>query len=284
MMLLALGACVENGLAERKLDSLAVVLGDFDDVGTPLSRLGIGVSEYDGFVVQATYEPEESRTVRGDIGQSFEQLLTRADDVGRKEIQLYQAVFINSGARGLNAWRYDDLFTPDDEVLQNPDTLDTLCAFVDSGDTLVLSDWAYDVVEQCWPDAVKFVGDDDNDIDAAQTGQASSAVLATVTNKELADLLGVTQFSLAYDFTNWAVIEDVGAGTEVLLRGDVSYQPSSGELYTTLVDVPLLVRFEHNKGQVVFSTFHWAAQPAGLTDSLLLGSVDGLSAVSKEGG
>ncbi len=285
-MVLALLACVENGLAERKLDSLAVVLGDFDDVGTALSRMGVGVTEYDGFVVQATYEAEEGRTRRGEVGLSLEQLLTRDDTSGRAEIQLYQAVFINSGSRGLNAWRYDNLFEPDDSVLTDADALESLCGFVNGGETLVLSDWAYDAVEACWPDAVNFFGDEggeSGDTDAAQTGEASSLVSADVVSPELVERVGSDTVSLAYDFSNWAVITSVGPETEVLLSGAVRYQPSSGESFQTLVDVPLLVRFTHNKGQVVYSTFHWAAQPPGLTDALLLGAVEGLADASKGG-
>ena len=105
--------------------------------------------------------------------------------------------------------------------------------------------------------------------------------------KSLVTSLGASEVSVTYNYTNWAVIESVGKDTDVLLTGDVTYQASSGELYTDLSDVPLLVKFAAGRGIVVFSTFHWGVQSSGLTDGLLLGAVDGLAdaqVVQSEGG
>ena len=274
MLLLAFG-CIDNGVEAKKLNDLAVVVGDFDEVQTALTRLRVPTIEFDGLIVQATYEPDDDRTVRGEGGVSVETLFTEPTAQGGITIDLYQGVFVNSGTRGLNAWQYNDLFTADDAILQDPVAVENVCNFANKGGLLVVSDWAYDLVEACWPDAIEFIGDD-SQTDGAQTGQAAT-VTATVEDATLAEALAVSEVSLAYNYTNWAVIDDVGSDTEVLLSGDVSYQASSGELYTDLPDAPLLVRFPAGQGRVVFSSFHWGVQSAGLTDALLLGSVEGLS-------
>ena len=90
--------------------------------------------------------------------------------------------------------------------------------------------------------------------------------------------------SLNYNYSAWAAIESVGKDTEVLLSGDIFYQPSAAELPELLPGVPLLVRFAAGKGSVVFSTYHWAAQNQGVAQNLLLGAVPGLTAKPAEKG
>lgn len=269
--LVVLTGCNENNLSEVRLDAIAVVLGDFDDMRTTLVSMDIASEPFDGFIVQATYEPEESRTRRGDLQASVEALL--ADTSGELDLDRFNAVFVNSGTRGLGAWQYNDMIEPDDGLLVDP-ALQVTCDFADGGGTLVVSDWAYDLVQYCWPDAIQFYGD--GTPDAAQVGIADTDLLATVRDeglkKELGEVLTISQ-----NYTAWAVIEGVGADTEVLLSADVEYQPSSTELPEPLAGAPLLVRFPAGRsGQVVFSTFHWNAQNPSVARGLLLGTVEGI--------
>lgn len=284
ILLPLLMACNEQGINEQRIDSLAVVLGDFDYVSQTLLALGIGTTEYDGFIVQATYEPEEDRSVRGNSGYTVEGLLSNTDTLGRIEINLYQATFFNSGTRGLNAFQYNNPVEPDDALLVDTGLIDQVCTYVENGNTLVVSDWDYELVEHCWPDAIEFVGDD-AEVDAAQTGQAGMDILATVggDDKFKAAVGKDSIVSLNYNYSAWAVIESVGKDTEVLLSGDVFYQSSAAELPEMLAGVPLLVRFTAGKGSVVFSTFHWAALNQGVAQNLLLGAVPGLTPKSDKG-
>lgn len=275
MILLALLACNDQGVTALKFDAIAVVQGDFDNVGEPLVALEINTQPYNGFIVQATYLPEDDRIYRDDPGPSVEGLLSGVMDDGRLELNLYNAVFINSGTRGLGAAMYNNLLEPDDSLLADPETLDNVCAFVESGGSLVVSDWAYDLVEHCWPDAIEFFGDDLVP-DAAQVGVADGDILADVAGDTLREALGDQAVSIAYDYTAWSVIESVGADTEVLLRGTVEYQPSSDQLPATLPDVPLMVRWKPGRGQVVYTTFHWSAQTPSVAETLLLTTVEGL--------
>jgi hypothetical protein len=277
-----LAACNEQGINEQRIDTLAVVLGDFDYLSGTLVSLGIATTDYDGFIVQATYEPEEGRDKRGESGYTVEGLLSNTDTMGRIELDLYQAAFFNSGTRGLNAWIYNDPLTADDSLLKDETKMQVVCDYVQNGNTLVVSDWDYDLVEYCWPDAVEFVGDDAV-VDAAQVGEAGTDVLATVEGDDaFKKAVGADVVSLNYNYSAWAVIESVGKDTEVLLSGDVSYQPSAAELPEMITGVPLLVRFKAGNGSVVFSTFHWTAQNQGVAQGLLLGAVPGLTPKSAD--
>lgn len=272
---LLLAGCSDQGVSAVKFDAIAVVQGDFDDVGEPLVALEINTQPYNGFIVQATYMPEDDRLYRDDPGPTLEGLLTNVMDNGRLELNLYNAVFVNSGTRGLGGAVYNNQLESDDALLADAEAVENVCAFVEAGGSLIVSDWAYDLVERCWPDNIEFFGDDLTP-DAAQAGIPDGAVLAEVRSESLVDALGSEVVSIAYDYTAWSVIESVNADTEVLLRGPIEYQPASDQLPVPLADAPLLVRFKPGRGQVVYSTFHWAAQTSSVAQSLLLATVEGL--------
>lgn len=274
MTLLALLACSDQSVSAIKFDAIAVVHGDFDNVTEPLTALEINTQPFNGFIVQATYEPEDERTTRLDTNYaSFEGLLTATVE-NRLQINLFNAVFVNSGARGLGSVVYNDRLEPDDAILLDPAAIENVCSFVESGGTLVVSDWGYDLVEACWPDNIEFFGDDTVP-DAAQVGMPDGGVLADVKLDKLVEEVG-DGVNIAYDYTAWSVIESVGGDTEVLLTGTVEYQPSADQLPVSLPDAPLMVRFGVGTGQVVYTTFHWSAQTPDLTRALLLRGIEGL--------
>ncbi len=275
MALLALLGCSEQGLSEVRLDAIAVVLGDFDDMRTPLTALDIATTPYDGFIVQAVYEPEDGRSQRGEMAADIDTLLTAVDEKGNYAIQLYNAVFVASGARGFGAGQYNNALLEDNMILADEIKLQRLCDFADGGGSLVVSDWAYEIVERCWPDAVRFFGDDTGLPDAAQTGAAEQDVYATVTDEKLVEALGAA-VSIDYEYSAATIIESVGGETEVLLRGTLEHQPSADKPFETLDDVPLLVRFTANRGHVVYGNFHWGRQTPSVAQRLLLESVEGL--------
>ena len=268
--------CNESNITKITYDALAVVQGDFDDVTSPLTALDIATSAYDGFIVQATYEPEDDRTQRGEMALTVEALLTARDQNGRLDLDRYNAVFVASGTRGFGAGQYNNSLLPDDMLLNDPN-LAEMCGFPEGGGTLVVSDWAYELVEACWPNAIEFFGDGDTVTpDAAQKGLADDTLDAYVKDEELAATLGAT-LSLRYDYTAWTVMEAVGAETEVLVTGDGAFQPASDEEILDVTDVPLLVRFRAGRGWVVYSNFHWSAQSPVVAQNLMLAAVEGLA-------
>jgi hypothetical protein len=276
MILAWLAACSDQGVHAIDYDAIAVVLGDFDDMRTPLTGLKVGTRPFDGFIVQAVYDTSDERPVRGEAGESVEQLFGAEDENGNPVVSTFSAIFVNSGTRGLGRLQYNDAFTEDDAILADGDMLDNACNFAEGGGVLVVTDWAYDLVESCWPDAIDFVHDDTLEPDAAQTGVAESAILADVVDAPLAERLGSAVLAVDYDYSAWSVIEGVADDTEVLIEGAVQYQPSAEEAIQTLPAAPMLVRFHPGYGLVVFSTFHLASQGTQVAQMLLLGAVEGL--------
>jgi hypothetical protein len=242
--------------------SIATTAGDFDNVGAPFDRMVIDHDEYEGLISTATwstdYNPDnEALKVEGLLG-SDNQLVN------------FGTAFIASGTRGLGLREYNGL-DPDDQFLIDPDSAGRVKAFVTRKGHLVATDWAYDLVEQTWPDAIEFFGDD-TVYDDAQVGEIQT-VSAEITNDGLAEALGMDHLAVNYDFSNWSVIESVDENkVTVLLRGDVTYRVRDGEGTETLTGVPLLVSFQpegQDKGNVMFSTFHLDAQTPAVIDTLL---------------
>ena len=45
----------------------------------------------------------------------------------------------------------------DSMVVSDPTAVENIQSFVENGNTLIVSDWAGDIVEAAWPDAIEFV-------------------------------------------------------------------------------------------------------------------------------
>ncbi len=275
MMIWLLASCLDQKFAEISLDAIAVVNGDFDNVAQPMLALGIGNASFNGYIDHATWDAGDAPAQSDDEGSTVESLLTAADGQGKKEINKYNAVFVNSGTRGLNAVVYNYTLEADDQILADDYAMKNVCSFVDHGGTLVVSDWAYDLVEACFPDRLEWVGDDAA-VDSAQLGRAGE-VLADVKDKTLQEALG-TSISLQYNYTAWAVMESVGKDVDVLVSGTVEYQPSDTEDYATVEKSPLMVRWAEGHGQVVVTTFHWIVQNGAIAQNLLLHGIAGMEA------
>jgi hypothetical protein len=275
MVFSLLFGCTENNLTEVSLDAIGVVQGDFDDLQAQLIRNEIGSIEFNGYIDQATWWVGDDRPTRDDPGRTVEELLTGSDaEAGVWEIEKYNAVFVNSGTRGLNAFRYNYTMEADDSLLLDPVAVPNVCDWVHAGGSLVVSDWAYDLVETCWPDEIDFFGEDAQ-VDAAQVGAAGD-VLADVPDEKLREAIGGSVANITFNYSAFAVMQSVSSGVEVLLSGEVQYQPEGATLYEDLPDSPLAVRFEDGRGQVLFTSFHSIAQTPALADAVLFRGVDGL--------
>ena len=262
---LAPGCTPDQEFHEIPIDAIAVTAGDYDRMEALLLRQLVAYQLYEGYIVGATYDPE----LDGEgIALKVEGLLPERD-----ELDAFGAVFVNSGTRGLGEYVYNGV-EPDDGLVSDPAVIEAVSGWVDGGGVLVVSDWAYDLVEACWPEKLTFAGDEAV-LDDAQRG-ARGAVQAFVENEELVGALGENVVSVTYDFSHWAVIRSVAEGVDVYLRGDVAYRASEGEGDVPLEDVPLLVGFEQGGGHVYFSTFHWNAQTSAAADAILFSIVAGL--------
>jgi hypothetical protein len=267
-----LASCTnENNINSRPIHEIALVAGDFDHMGQTLDRLLLGYATYEGYICCAAYDPDINPDSNG---LKQETLFTGTiNDGAGQELFLYDAVFLNSGARGWGEWEYNGL-EPDDGLLTDPVAMENIREFVDRGGRMVLSDWTYDLIVALWPDKIDFFGDEAA-LDTAQVGILSQ-INASVPDAGLAEALGDDAISLAYNYSNWAVIESVSDDVVVHVSGDVTYRISASDGYGELTDVPLLVSFTQGGGQVVFSTFHWMAQNPDLGERIMLEVVDGL--------
>lgn len=262
-LLLSLGCPTENEFLAKPFESIAVVSGDFDNMEQSLDRLEVAYQLYDGFICCAAYDPDIDPEV---IALESETLFTGKLDSGGTELGVHDALFVNSGARGFGRIRYNGL-EADDSLVSDEEVLLAVLDFVSRGRTLVVSDWSYDLVERSWPDKIEFYGDDEV-LDDAQAGNPGR-ITGRITEDLLKVNMGGDTVSLDYNFSNWSVIESVGEGVTVYVRGDIEYRISETEGYGTLEQVPLLVGFTHGSGQVLLSTFHWNSQSAGVTDTML---------------
>ena len=273
--LLSLFACSENEIIKRQFDEIAVVDGDFDHLGEVLTRMDIAHDSYDGFISQAVYNPEEDGSLNG---YKIENLLIDRDEAERTIMFDYDAIFLNSGVRGMGSFVYngvenDDMFLIDERVLEN------IRSFVQSGRTLVVTDWAGDLVEQVWPDKITFVNEENCQAEAcfdiAQAG-SNESIIATITDDLLMNQLEVDSIQLQFDYSYWMAMRDVSDDVDVFLRGDITYRTSEGEGYVDATDVPLLVGFQDGSGYVIFSSFHFRAQNSNVVDTTLLTIIEGL--------
>jgi len=262
--------CGENGLNSDFLQRVGVAAGDFDDVAAPLKRGDIAHDVYEGLISTATWD--ETFT-SGSVALKVEDLFISSTGAGA--MGQYQAVFVASGTRGFGARQYNGL-DPDDSLVQDTRVADNVRRYVSRGNTLLVTDWAYELIETAWPDAIDWVGPEPSqvdgswiDLDGAQRGQITR-ITASVVDPTLADALGGSTMAVDFPYSNYAVIDAVGANTTVYVTGDVSYRPDLTADPIALTDVPLLVGFTPpGGGTVLFSAFHLDAQNPALVDQLI---------------
>ncbi|MBK9365214.1 MAG: hypothetical protein IPN01_02670 [Deltaproteobacteria bacterium] len=266
------GGCTENEFIAQPFDNIAVVTGDFDFVESTLLRQEIAYQRYEGYICCASYDPTIDPA---GIAQKAESLFLAENAEGQAELDTYDAVFVNSGARGLGDYEYNGI-EDDDDFVKDPLVIDRVRAYVeDRGRVLVVSDWAYDLIEAVWPDKLELAGDD-LAYDAAQLGVGGQRVAAEVKGELLRNRLQAGAASLLYNYGNWSVVEGVGPDVTVHLSGDVNFRPDGGDGVSVIPDSPLLVSFAAGRGLVVYSSFHWDAQTAALSDEILLALIEGL--------
>lgn len=278
LMILSFMACKsDQEIKALRWDDVALVSGDFDHMGASLVRMGIDYTEFEGFISQAVYNPE----IDGDSFQlTVEYLLEGETESGGLVMNEYDVLFINSGTRGLGDLEYNSM-DEDSAFVSNPQIAENLYSFTSKGHSLVLSDWAGDLIESAWPDAIQFARESNCDVDEScwDIGQSgvSTSVVARITDDLLQQQLGTDAVTLQFDFTYWTVMETVAEDVDVYLRGDVEYRLSDSEGFATLEDVPLLVGFNAGGGRVIFSSFHWHSQNADVADKIMLRVAEGLT-------
>jgi hypothetical protein len=197
-----------------------VVTGDSDRIQDVLARMNLNnVDEYDGFAP----------------GWAEELFATR--DL----INSYDAVFINCGA-------------DEGEIGAglSPNARNNIRNYVQQGGALYVSDWAYDIIEQVFPDKINFYGADTAH-DAAEVAREGTYT-ATVLDDGLRAVVG-DSFTMNISFLLGVVIQEVAPDVTVYLETDMTYVRTDGIL-DRMYAMPMTVGFSHGVGTVVFTAFH----------------------------
>ena len=216
---------------------VAVISGNYDDFQLVLSNMGF-----------ANYA-----LIDGLDTDELADFLLDTDAMSQ-----YDIIFFNGGFEEVGT-----IYGGDDDA-KTTAVMDNIREYVTSGGSIYVSDWAYDVVEQGWPDTIDFVGDDDEP-DAAQLGEYDF-VTAAVSDAAMADWLGSNYVDIEYDLPVWPPIENVSSSVSVHRIGTIDYR--EGTSTYTLSSVPLLVSFSSGEGRVTASTFRVAKNAS--TDMLLV--------------
>lgn len=263
LLLGASGCTSDNEIKAIVIENTAVVTGDFDRVEESLARNSVKHELFEGYISNAIYEDD----VDPDVMNPKVESLWRGSNVdGDPLVVDYDAIFINSGSRGLGEYVYNGV-DADDDFLLDPAINRSMFEFHIRGGVLVVSDWGYDLVESLWPEKISFLDEDDGP-DAAQAGLDDS-VTADITDPELAKNANSDVLDLQFDYSHWTVMRAVSSDVTVHLVGDVTYRDRAGQGAQTLTDVPLLVSFPAEQGRVIVSSFAWKAQNPGVTDVIL---------------
>lgn len=139
----------------------------------------------------------------------------------------------------------------------NPDTLErakqALRKFVGDGGTLYASDLHLATIAACFPEFFE------RSLDGRG---ASQKVDAEVKDDSLQKLLG-ERIELTFDMPSWRPAAFSGEGLAVLLEGE--FKTIDGEVRRA----PLLVRFPHGQGSVIFTSFHNEKQTSDKEKELL---------------
>lgn len=199
-----------------------VVKGAFDSIETALARAGIAnVEIWDG-----------TSTLWAN------QLFAAAERIER-----YDAVFVNCGVLE------DELITGL-SIGARVNVVD----YVEGGGRLYVSDHSYDLIEQVFPDAIRFFGDERVN-SAAELSEGDRSYEVTVVDPELATSIGASSFDIEFSFQGGTVIQSVDAATDVFLTTDLQLRSTDPEPLIR-ADTPLTVSFSRGDGLVIFSAFH----------------------------
>lgn len=214
--------------------NVAVVTGDFDEFDTVLNSVGIG----------------GAHLVNGQTGDELIQFLGNAD-----EMATYDAIFFAGGHLE------DGIFYSSDgsDAATVGAIRDRLQTYVKKGGIVFASDWSYDVIEQTWPEAIEFYGDDSVP-DVAQIGEIGE-LSAEISNDSLKEEIGDDSVKMNLDLDAWPIVTGAGDDSKVFLHADAPWRigMETGEEGSS----PLAIEFESGDGMVVFTPWRMAANLEG---------------------
>lgn len=205
----------------------AVVTGDYDKFAKVLKQ--IGIENYD--------------IINGKTGSSLVQFLS-----SEVALRQYSVIFFPGGHLEEDII-YDTDGSDEDGVVSQ--VLTSLRNYVDAGGVVYASDWSYDVIEQGWPDAVDFLGDDTIP-DDAQLGMEAE-VTASIEDNTIKSTLTLDAVDISFDLDSWPVMEDIGEDAYVYLSADIPYREGMNTF--ELLDAPIMIGADYGEGKIVYSSW-----------------------------
>lgn len=239
----------EEDCIEPDQVTMAVYNGH-DEVEQVLSRLG-----YNDFTIHETYHHASDRD--DDTESWLKTAFYDYDAFSDNDI-----LFINCAA---HEWALDAMTEDEKETV-----LDNLRQFIEEGGSVYLSDWSYDLLEQLYPDAVDWLGDDAVANDA-EHGVAQEFVGSVIDQGMSA--AGLDQVLLRFEQSRIAIPLELGVGTRMMIRAAVLVEQDEEEVL--FEDIPVLL--EHRPininaevaGRVIYTTFHNGGNNTQDMDNLL---------------
>lgn len=233
-------------LSDTVLESvpkMVVIEGSYDSIELILARLGLAtIDEQSGEINNSEFE----------LWDSTNSLFVDSDNSGKADIYDYEIVFFNCGQQDID-WLMDD---GKRQILKD---------YINTGGRIYVSDQAYDIVEQTFPEYIDFFGSDDTpnnqpeDLYSANEGEDGITIQSNIETRLKSWLEGVTcaQGScLNADGTvtikgfadGWARMNSVNNTKNVDVYA--SGQDSDQKLR------PLTVAFNYGKGRVTYTSYH----------------------------
>ena len=250
--------------------TMALVTGAYDLMQNVLAKSGFGEVDESGGLILGS-EQFDMFDGYGDLDSSyppFSALFDNNPGTGMARIYDYDIVFINCGAEEDPDF-FEGAVRPDDENVTA-----VLRDYVQKGGRLYATDWAYDYIEQAFPEFLDFYGDDGQAsepelLDAAQMGEDGiilenaeildenlQAFLANsrCSDRPAGDCLN-TDGSLYIEgfLSGWAILHGTHegvSGVKLYTQGEVT---SVNE--ETFIK-PLTASFAFGTGYVFFSSYH----------------------------
>lgn len=250
--------------------SMALVTGFYDHMENVLAKSGFGELDVDGSLVLGSeqFDIFDGTDELDESYPRFSALFENNPDTGKATIYDYDIVFINCGAE-----EYPDAFegavSPNDESV-----VATLRDYVQKGGRLYATDWAYDFIEQAFPEFLDFYGDDTpasqpESLDVAQVGEGgivldNAQILdndlqvflanSTCSDRPGGDCLSMNGGLYIEGFLDgWAILDGAHAGVSgvsLYTQGEVA--TDDGEIFVK----PLTASFAFGTGYVFYSSYH----------------------------
>ena len=173
--------------------------------------------------MRGSYDSIE-RIVQGSLGNPIEEIQA-ASLASSAVTSQYRMIFLNCGL---------DTYS----LLNDPNVVTNLRAYLQAGGTIYASDWAADYV------AAMFTG-----FTVDFTGDAQNSTAAVV-EPSLQAFVGKSSVAIVYDLDAWTDIRAIPANAVTLLRGSYT---ANGVQRT---NQPMALVIPHGAGRLVFTTFH----------------------------